>query len=70
MNPRNLQLIKDYQSSKNLSVEAPASPDKVKGKKVPAWLLGDREPEAVKTEAGWPKLLSNTEDLNNIMWLK
>ena len=34
------------------------------------WLLGDSAPEAVKTDTSWPKLLSNTEDLNTCLWLK
>ena len=70
VNPGNLQLAKDFQNSKNLSAEAKAAPAKAKGKRVPDWLLGDSEPEAVKTEVSWQKLLADTDETNQTLWLK
>ena len=70
VNPRDLQLSRDYQSSTDLCVEAPDSPHKVKCTKVPDWLLGGRALEVVKTDTIWQHLLSNTEDLDNAFWLE
>ena len=70
VNPRDLQLSRDYQSSKDLSVPVPEEATKVKGKKVPYCPLRDSTPGAAKTEANWHKLLSDTEDLNKTFWLK
>ena len=70
VNPGNLQLTKDFQNSKNLSVEAKAAPAKSKGKRAPDWLLLDSEPEAVKTEVSWQKLLGDTDESNKMFWLK
>ena len=67
VNPGNLQLTKDFQNSKNLSVEAKAAPAKSKGKRAPDWLLLDSEPEAVKTEVSWQKLLGDTDESNNFL---
>ena len=69
VNPGNLQLTKDFQNSKNLSAEAKAAPAKSKGKRAPDWLLLDSEPEAVKTEVSWQKLLGDTDESNNFFGL-
>ena len=68
-NPGNLQLTKDYQNSKNLSVPAKAAP-KAKGKRIPEWLLQDSDPEAVRTEVHWTRLLADSEETNKICWLR
>ena len=70
VNPGNLQLTKDFQNSKNLSVEAKAAPAKAKGKRVPDWLPGDSESEAVEIEVNWQKLLADTDETNQTFWLK
>ena len=61
---------KDFQNSKNLSVEAKAAPAKSKGTRAPDWLLLDSEPEAVKTEVSWQKLLGDADESNKTFWLK
>ena len=72
---RNLQLTSDFKKAK----QAPESKDDGQkaegssgsaGKSCPSWLLGDSDQSSVKTEAGWPKLLSDFEDLNKNFWLK
>ena len=70
VNPKHLQRTEDLLKSKNLSIEEPEEPDKPKGKKVPSWLLGDNDSSVVIVETQWQKLLSNTDDVNKVMWLK
>ena len=60
----------DLLKSKNLSVEEPEEPGKPKVRKGPSWLLEGNDDADVRAETQWQKLLSNTEDLNNILWLK
>ena len=67
--PGNLQLTTEYQNSKDLSVETKAAP-KARGKKIPDWLLQDSEPEAVRTEVNWQKLLADSDEANKTFWLK
>ena len=63
--PGNLQLIKDYQNSTNLSVATQDWPVKAMGKRVPGWLLQDSEPEAAQPDVNWHKLMADTDETNN-----
>ena len=75
---RNLVLTNNYKVDKaagskasNEEEEQGTSKSKTSGKaSVPQWLLGESNPEDVKQETGWTKLLSDFENINKIFWLK
>ncbi len=73
--PRNLMLTKEYilQRAGSSALDDPqketGTPDN-KRKAPPSWILEDMDPDRVKIEKGWGKLLGDNDNLIKTFWLR